>query len=180
MSGKAKGTVAQLRSDTVLFGHIAFRLEGLGHDQLDAWADELKIHPRGEALRRKPEASARLEGGPDVEAVIRPWLLLDWQELNFFMAMVKVHVERPSDQLDQLEEVPGVIDLFACDGSAELIALVVYERRRDKESLHLRLSEFGQVASWNEVSDHRPTAAISTLRGLTSEAANREQMLKGK
>lgn len=174
MARRPRGTLPQLQSDTVLFGHIASRLEGVDQDRLDAWAKELGIQPGAEVLRRRPVDANRLKGRGRAASAVRPWLLLDWREFDFFVAAVRLRAETGERQLDQLEQVPGVIELLACGQASELLALVVYQRRHEQEALRMRLAEFGELLSWAEVDDHRQTAAISTLRWLTRDAAERE------
>jgi hypothetical protein len=174
MGRHSLGELPLKRSDTVLFGHIASRLEGVDKGGLDAWAQVLGIQPGAEVLRRRPDAAERLQGGPGARSAIRPWLSLDWRELDFFLAIARLRITEDSNQLNQLEAVRGVIELLACRQAGELFVTVVYQRRREQESLKLRLAEFGEVLGWSEVDDHRPAALISTIRALARDAAARE------
>jgi hypothetical protein len=179
MGRRTKGDLAQRRSDTLLFAHIAARMEGVDRGALDAWADRLGLEVDAEAIRHKPAAAERLDGR-DHLAIVRPWLSVDWRALDFFFAIVDLEGATTEQELRQIEAIPGVIDLFAILDEAQLVAHVVYERLQDRESLRVKLGEFCQITSWREVAQHRPGAAISTARRLATEAADREHLRTGR
>jgi hypothetical protein len=164
------------RTDTALFGHIAYKLEGMRLADLDQWAEGVGIEVDAEALRRAPAKSARLAERPGRERALRPGLRIDWRALDFFVALVRLRIAS-AGAVDQLESARGVIDVFSLEADREALVVVVYERRHDREALELKLAEFGQVLAWESVQDHRPGAAISTFRAFAREAAMREGLL---
>ena len=179
-----RGDENQPRTDAALFGHIAYKLEGKKGKELDAWAQALGIDVGADGLRKAPLHSARLQQASGRRPALRPWLAVDWIELNFFVVSARLRLERGDEEgerrsrgdeaLDQLVRLPGVVDLHSLGEGALAQLIVVYEHRQEREALKRRLGEFGLLESWEEVDSHRPEAAISTSRALALEAAGRE------
>ncbi|HVY79067.1 MAG TPA: hypothetical protein VG898_11225 [Solirubrobacterales bacterium] len=173
MSRTPDGTVPQPRSDTALFAHYAYKLEDAKTHDLNRWASRVGLAVGRDALRNAPKHAARLDRAADRDAVAAPWLRVDWHALDFFMAMVRLQLIAPrKSDLDSLEGLEGIVDLYVAGETA--LAIVVFERRSDRESLRLRLGDFGTILDWDEVDEHRPGALTSTFRGLARAASLRE------
>jgi hypothetical protein len=177
MPRRPQGTDSQPRTDAALFAHLAYKLEGINLADLEPWAKDLGLKVGVDALRKASSRAARLADRPTPSAAVRPALWIDWAELNFYVAIVRLRLDGGPAAIDQLEGVSGVVELFGLDGGGEALAVVIYERYHDEEALKVRLAEFGEIVTWEAVRDQRPTAAISTLRSLAREAAARENLL---
>ena len=176
MSRGPDGIARQPKTDTALFAHIAYKLERVETAELNAWATKLGIGVGADALRNAVHHATRLDGTVDRRRVVQPWLRPDWRALDFFMAVARLQlIDSELAQLDQLETDKGVVELFASGRDAT--AVVVYERRGDRDALKARLENFGTIADWQEVDEHRPQAIVSTFRNLAREAALRERLL---
>jgi hypothetical protein len=177
MARQADGIRPQPETDTALFAHLAYKLEGVATGGLNDWAQQLGIRVRADALRNAPRHAARLEGVADPRSVVRPWLLPEWRALNFFMAAVRVELPRAEPAAAKaLEIIAGVIEVFAWERGA--LAIVVYERRSDRDALRARLEDFAEIESWQEIESHRPQAVIDTFRALALQAAAKERLLE--
>lgn len=173
MSRTPDGTVPQPRSDTALFAHYAYRLEGAKTGELNRWAERAGLAVGRDALRNAPRHAMRLDGTEDRDAVVAPWLRIDWAALDFFMAMVRLRpVGFGKSDLDALEKLEGVVDVYVMGETA--VVIVVFERRSDRDSLRLRLGDFGRIIDWEEVHEHRPGALATTFRSLARAASVRE------
>jgi hypothetical protein len=170
-----RGNKKQLRSDTALFGNLAYRLEGVPVAGLQPWAAKLGIDVGVDALRKSPRGAARLEGASDPSAAVRKSLAIDWAELNFFSAAVRLRLHG-REYVDRLEGVPGVVDLYLLEGDLALL-IVIFERLHDKQDLESGLSAFGELKAWEEVNSHRSGAVLRTSRALARQAAARENLL---
>jgi hypothetical protein len=168
------GTIRQPLTDTVLFAHIASRLENVGNNDLGAWALGLGLQAGPQAIRGAPRTATRLIGVAAPGRAIRPWALIDYEALNFFMAVARLQIPGGEAVLDRLEQVRGVIDLLCVKENTEIIATVIYERRHEMNALQSVLVEFGKITEWQQVEDSRPTAALSTFRRLAQAAAAAE------
>jgi hypothetical protein len=172
------GSDRQNRTDTALFGHIAYKLEGVRLSGLEGWAEDLGILVGTDALRKAPENSLRLQGRPQRRSALRASLTIDWSALNLFSAVVRLRIA-DRNAIAQLERVTGVVDLYGVAGGQTAVLVVVYERLHDQEALKRRLSEFGEMLDWDQVESHRPDAVIRTSRAFAREAAQREGLLGG-
>lgn len=173
MARTPDGAAQQPRTDTALFAHIAYKLEGVATADLNTWAGELGVRVGADALRNAPHHAARLDRLADRRSILRPWFLPDWRALDFFAAVARLRMDgRDRTQIDRLEADRGVVDLLASEG--EVTVIVIYERRSDRDALRARLEDFGSIAGWQEVEGHRPAALVSTFRSLAREAAERE------
>ena len=177
MARQADGTRPQPETDTALFAHLAYKLEGVATAKLNEWARQLGVRVRVDALRNAPRHAVRLDGLVDRGSVARPWLLPDWQTLNFFMAAVRLKLsETQLAATTPLETIVGVIEVFAWRGGA--LAIVVYERRSDRNALRARIEDFAEIENWQEIESHRPRGVVTTFRGLALQAAARERLLE--
>jgi hypothetical protein len=167
-------TLAKKRSDTALFGHMAYKLEGITVGELPQWERELSLGVGDEALRKAPSHAGRLQGSPAPQ-ILRKTLAIDWAELNFFTAVVRLRCTTGSGALARLDEQQGVLDVYTLDGSSMAIVIVVYERRHDKVALEAKLFEFGTIEAWELVDSHRREGAALTCKALAKEAAAREK-----
>jgi hypothetical protein len=178
MTRSPVGTVTQPRSDTALFAHAAMRLENVPVAQQTRWAKKLGIRVGAKALREAPQTAERLQSAAHADAAVRRWVLIDYAALDFFTALVTLHLgRRDRATMNRLEQVSGVVELLVVERSAEILALVIYERRSDKRALEGVLTEFGDIIGWHAIEEQRPKAAISTFRSLALAAACRERLL---
>jgi hypothetical protein len=173
------GTDTQPRTDTALFAFLAAKLEGIQTGGLKTWAQELGVSVGADAIRNAVHHAARLDRLVDRRSAARPWVLADWRALDFFSALVRLELgDVGEESAGRLEAIPGVVDLYLLEGGAEAVALVVFERRHERDALKGRLEEFGRILDWQMVEEQRPGAAITTFRGLALSAAAREGLLK--
>jgi hypothetical protein len=173
MGQRPRGKDNQPHTDTALFGHIAYKLEEKNLKELESWAEELEIDVGPDGLRKARRQATRLRDRPGRRPALRDWLMVDWGELNFFVVSVRLRLE-PRTAIDQLGEVPGVVDLYSLEEGTLAQLIAIYERRHDREALERKLEEFGRILAWEDVDSHHPEAAISTSRALSREAAARE------
>jgi hypothetical protein len=166
-----RGKDNQPRTDAALFGYIAYKLEGRREK-------ELGIDVGSEGLRKAPLHSPRLRRDLGHSPALRKWLAVNWHELNFFMAAIRLRVDGGAEAIAQLEGVPGVVDLYSLEEAAIAQLIVVYERLHDREALEGRLGEFGRIEAWESVDFHFPDAAISTSRSFARDAARQEGLLR--
>ncbi len=177
MARRPDGTDLQPRTDTALFAALAYRLEGVEVDKLNEWARQLGVAVGADGLRNAVKHSVRLQRTGGGGRAVQPWLLLDWRALDLFAAVVRLRLGRAGpSELAALERVKGIAELFVCGASAT--AVVVYERRSDRDALRARLEDFAVIDAWEEIEESRPRALIGTLRGLAREAAERERLLR--
>jgi len=176
MGAPTKGTVAQPLSDTALFTHIAFKLEDKKLHEYPDWAGWLGVGVGRPAVRNAPATAARLDGAADRRAAVCAWVDVDWRQLDFFVALVRLAIPAGAGGTDLLEAVPGVVSVCRLAGGEEVVATVVYERRSDREALRRRLADLGDPIAWDEVEESRTDALTSTVRSLAREAASRERL----
>lgn len=131
MGAPTKGTVSQPLSDTALFAHIAFNLEDKKLHEYPGWAGRLGVGVGKSAVRDAPATAARLDGVPDRQVAVRPWVDVDWRRLDFFVALVRLAIPGDAGAIDLLEAVPGVVSVCRLTAGDEVVATVVYERRSD-------------------------------------------------
>lgn len=175
MSHPPRGSDVQPRTDAALFGWIAAGLEGTRIAELGDWVKELGIDVGVDGLRKAPLRSPRLQEGSRAPEALRKRLLVDWAELDFFVAAVRLRLERGGGE--RLARVPGVVDLHLLEGGRAAHLVVIFERRSEQEALERRLAEFGDIDSWDSVDSHHPESATFTARHLAREAARREGLL---
>jgi hypothetical protein len=177
MGRKSVGTQPQPQSDTALFAHIAYRLEGKTTGEIRRYASEvLQIKVGENAIRKAPATSARILHLPSPEVALRPWLRVDTDALDLFTAIVRLRSGRRGG-FGGVDRIPGVTQLFRLEQSNELVAAVIYERRSDQMRLRARLSELAEVISWEVVAEQRLDPALATWRALARGAAAREGLL---
>jgi hypothetical protein len=176
MSRTPVGTTQQARSDTALFAHIAWQLEGGRTNRVAEMGRTLGIGVGENAIRKAPNAASRLEP-PNTRIALRRWCLIDLEALDFFEALVKLRLAAPQDASYRgLAEVAGVTHLLRT-GPARALAIVIYERRSDEQALRAGLAEFARIVSWEVLESHDETPAIVTWRALARRAAEREGLL---
>jgi hypothetical protein len=177
MARRPVGTRAQPRSDTALFAHIAYRLEGMATSEIGPYATEVLHIKAGEnAIRKAPATSSRLQDVASPDAALRPWLNVDADALDFFTAVVRLRCRRHG-RYAGIDKVPGVTQLFRLEASDELLAVVLYERRSDQIRLRARLGELAEIITWEIVARQTLNPAITTWRALARDAAEREGLL---
>jgi len=158
------GTTQQARSDTALFAHVAWRLEGGRTDRIAEMGRTLDIAVGENAIRKAPSTAARLEHQRGRIAV-RRWCLVDLEALDFFEALTELHLVNPPDPAYRgLAGVAGVTHLLRT-GTERALAIVIYERRSNEQALRASLGEFAQIVRWEVVNDHNETPAVGTWRG---------------
>ena len=172
------GTVQKPRSDTSLFAHVAWRLEGGQIKGMTRWIGDLGLNVGATAIRRAPLTADRLAGGSYRERAIRASATVDYAALKLFAALVTLRIARRSDAvLAELEQVRGVVELLVGENRKDLFAVVVYEHPEDKRAVEARLGEFAEVIDWQTIDERRVAAAAMTFRSLARDAAAREQLL---
>jgi hypothetical protein len=176
MSRTPVGTTQQSRSDTALFAHVAWRLEGGRTDQIAEMGRTLGIAVGDNAIRKAPNTAARLEHR-DGRIALRRWCLVDLEALNFFEALVELRLAEPHDTAYRgLAGVAGVTHLLRT-AIERALAIVIYERRSDELALRAKLGEFARIVRWEVVKDHDETPAVGTWRALARQAAERERLI---
>jgi len=176
MSRTPVGTTQQPRSDTALFAHVAWRLEGGRTDRIAEMGRTLGIAVGDNAIRKAPSTAARLEHG-DGRIALRQWYLVDLQALDFFEALVELQLAQRHDSAYRgLAGVAGVTHLLRA-GTERILALVIYERQSDEQALRARLGEFAKIVRWEVLEDHDETPAVGTWRALARQAAERERLI---
>lgn len=176
MGHPTKGIVAQPLSDTALFAYLAFKFEDRKLREYTQWAERLGVDVGKTAVRDAPSTAARLEESPDRARAVRPWVNVNWLELNFFVALVRLRTSDPLGVINLLEGVAGVVTVCRMASPGELVVTVVYERRSDREALRRRFADLGDLLGWDEVEEQRSDAAASTARTFAREAAAREHL----
>lgn len=176
MSRTPVGTTQQPRSDTALFAHVAWRLEGGRTDRIAEMGRTLGIAVGDNAIRKAPSTAARLEHR-DGRIAVRRWCLVDLEVLNFFEAIVELQLAELRDTAYRgLTGVPGVTHLLRTD-IERVLAIVIYERRSDEQALRASLGEFAKIVRWEVLEDHDATPAVGTWRALARQAAERERLI---
>jgi len=174
MSRTPVGTIQQPRSDTALFAHVAWQLEGGRIAALPEMRHTLGVGVGDNAIRKALRTAARLESR-DGSKALRPWCLVDLEALDFFEALVELRLSTPDDAA-HLAGVMGVTHLLRVNAE-RVLAVVVYERRSSERALRASLEEHAQIVRWEVLDDHDQTPAISTWRALARQAAGRERLL---
>jgi hypothetical protein len=176
MSRTPVGTTQQARSDTALFAHIAWQLEGGRTDRVAEMGRTLGIAAGDNAIRKAPNAAGRLER-PNGRTALRRWCLVDLEALDFFEALVELRLAASYDAgYRGLAGVAGVTHLLRT-GTARALAIVIYERRFDEQALRVGLAEFARIVRWEVLENHDETPAVGTWRALARRAAEREGLL---
>jgi hypothetical protein len=177
MSRTPVGTRPQAESDTALFAHVAYRLEGKTTAEIATYAnDVLQIKAGENAIRKAPATCARLCGLTAPEQAVRPWLRVDTDALDLFTAVVRVRSTHAGTYAG-MDRIAGVVQIFRLEGEGDLFAIVVYERRSDQTRLRARMEELGEIVSWEVVAHQTQWPTIATWRALTQQAAQREGLL---
>lgn len=178
MARPSVGTRSQAESDTALFAHVAYRLEGKTTAEIASYAsDVLRIKTGENAIRKAPATSARLSGLTQPDGAIRSWLRIDTAAMDFFTALVRVRSAELT-AFGGLDKISGVIHVMRLEAPGDLLAFVLYERRSDQARLKARIEEQGEIVSWEVVSQQTEDPAVKTWRGLARAAAEREGLLK--
>lgn len=176
MSRTPVGTTQQARSDTALFAHVVWRLEGGGNNRAAEIGRTLGIAVGDNAIRKAPSTAARLEH-KDGRIAVRRWCLVDLEALNFFEALVELRLAEPHDTAYRgLAGVAGVTHVLRT-GTDRALAIAIYERRSDEQALRAGLGEFARIVRWEALQDHDETPAVGTWRALARQAAERERLV---
>lgn len=169
------GALPMAKSDTALFAHIAWRLEGKVTEELTEYGRQLEIRVGANAIRKALTTSDRLGRLASPGRVVLPWLRIDVAALDFFQAVVRLKTQGP-DAAEVVGGVQGVVRVMSVEGSDDLLAIVIYERRSDRERLRARFSDIGEITSWEQIDLDTQNPAIATWRALAQSAAEREQL----
>lgn len=174
MARRAVGTRPQPESDTALFAHVAYRLEGRTTAEIASYASEvLRIKTGENAIRKAPATSARLSERAEPERAVRPWVRVDLAAFDLFSALVRVRSSHPG-VYHGIDQITGVVQVLRLEAVGDIVALVVYERRSEQVRIRARLEELGEVVSWEVIADQTEDPAVETWQALTRQAADRE------
>lgn len=165
--------------DAALFAFIAARLNGVWSDlsQLGDIARDVGLELSGRTLRNAPEKAARLSADDRANwrQLFPKTTTVPLRRLNFFEAAVRL---RPADRseaaLAQLSSVVGVVELMRVERNGEILALVVYATRQDRDALEGEMAEFGDVLDWAAIVTHLREPAVHTWLNLARRAIEAE------
>jgi hypothetical protein len=177
MSRTSVGRCPQPESDTALFAHVAYRLEGKTAAEIAGYASEvLRIKAGENAIRKAPATCGRLSGLPAPERALRSWLCVDTDAFDLFTAVVRLRSNH-AGTYGGMDEIAGVAQILRLEAKGDLLAIVLYEKRSDQTRLRAQLEELGRIVSWEVVAHQTHEPAIATWRALTRQAAVREGLL---
>jgi len=187
------GNVPQAQSRTALFAYIAGKLAGVPVAGLAAfYTNELRVNIGREGAehaaaarrhavpgkRRRGPTPATTEPPPRPEdAALREWLLVEEHKLDLFTALVRVRGidgETPGDLLKRVQEIRGVRQVFELSEHWEIVTVVVYEGRLDRERLKTELQELAIVQSFEDIGTETHQPALATWKYLARRAAAAE------
>jgi hypothetical protein len=162
-------------SDAALFAFIAARLKGVwsDFDELGEIAEEIGLQLTGRTLRTAPERAARLSefDRANWRQLFPNTTTVPLQRLNFFEAVVRFRPKEKDDSVvSRIGQVVGVIELLRLERDGDILALVIYASRQDRDVIEAELTEFGEVAEWATVDSHLRDPAVDTWLNLAKRA----------
>lgn len=161
--------------DAALFAFVAARLKGVWSDlnELGEIADQVGLQLTGRTLRTVPEKATRLStfDRDNWRQLFPNTTSVPAHRLNFFEATVRFRPRERSDTaLAQLGHVVGVVELMRLERDGDILAVVIYETRQDRDALEAEISEFGEVTEWATVDAHLREPAADTWLSLAKRA----------
>lgn len=161
--------------DAALFAFVAARLTGAwsNEDELRDVAQQAGLELTGRTLRTAPEKATRLSASDRANwrALFPNTTAVPLRRLNFFEAVVRFRPrEAGPTTITQLGRIAGVVELLRLEGTGEILASVIYERRQDRDAVESELAEFGSVVEWATVDVHTREPAVGTWLELARRA----------
>jgi hypothetical protein len=186
------GNIPQTESRTALFAHIAGRLAGVPvAAQVDFFRSELRVAIGRDgadavaASHRHPDPRKRRRGRapgqprPDVSpesAALRDWLLVEELKLDLDLAIVRFPGAgaKQGRLLQALTRLAGVRQVFELTERRDLLAVLLFDGRRDRRRLRAELEELADVMVWEDIESESSLPAVTTWARLAQAAATNE------
>jgi hypothetical protein len=112
-------------------------------------------------------------------ATFREWVWVEESRLDLHTALVRLAgTGRPEDDLKaRLGLIPGVRQVIDLATRRDLVVVVVFDGRRDRQRLRAQLEELDRELTWEEVEGETWEPTKQTWRALAKRAAREERLV---